>query len=216
MLKSIRLKNFKASQALPTLKQTVIVNSKGSVTSGPYVVKHLLLSCVMYSLVQAAPVFASEPVVAFAANGGFLELTLKRDGKAIDAIVELRDEKGTPILGETENGEATIPLPAGASYTIELKTGERTADPIRLYRTPTGVEPSRVLLSYGLRPCCRTKVQREPIIAGAPDPAPEPEEPRWWDWRLVLAGIVGIWLAITLPFLFAKLMRRGAPGNSKE
>lgn len=146
-------------------------------------------------LVVAVPALASEPVVVFNSNGGFLELTLKHEGKAIEAIVELRDEKGVPILGETENGEATIPLPAGDSFIVELKIGERTADPIRLYRTATGVEPSRVLLSYGLRPCCRSKLKREPIIAGAPDPQPEIDDAGWWDWRLGLAALVGVLLA---------------------
>lgn len=166
------------------------------------------IATIVCAMLIVASAQASEPVVAFAANGGFLEMTLTHDGKAIEAIVELRDEKGVPIVGETDKGEATIPLPAGESYVIEIKTGERTADPIRLYRTATGVEPSRVLLSYGLRPCCRSKVVREPIIAGAPDPPPvELEDAVWWDWRLGLAIFVGVWLAVIV-FLFVVLRPR--------
>ena len=169
--------------------------------------KQLVIWSVFTSLVLASPAYASEPVVAFVANGGFLELALKQDGKPIEAIVELRDEKGVPSLGETYMGEALIPLPAGDSFIIELKTGERTADPIRLYRTPTGVEPSRVQLSYGLRPCCRSKLQREPIIAGAPDPMPVMDEAGWWDLPIGVVIAVWVWLTAVVSLSFFVVRR---------
>jgi hypothetical protein len=102
---------------------------------------------------------AAEPQAAFALKHGWVEFALRQDGRPVaDAKIQIMDEKGVKF-GEGETGaagETAFPLPPGASFVVEIKAGERIADPIRLFKSAAGVEPVRVLLSYGLRPCCRS------------------------------------------------------------
>ena len=119
---------------------------------------------------------ASEPQVTFALKAGWVDCSVRQDGKPVDgAVIQILDERGVKFAeGETgPGGETAFPMPTGSSCIVEIKTGERTADPIRLIKTDGGVEPARVLLSYGLRPCCRSKlIKPEPIIAGFPNEPP--------------------------------------------
>ncbi len=131
---------------------------------------------------------AGEPQVTFALKAGWVEFSARQDGKPIDgAILVILDERGGKIAeGETgPSGETAFPMPTGgASCIVEIKTGARTADPIRLVKTEAGVEPARVLLSYGLRPCCRSKVTRpDPIVAGYPIETPNETENSDQPWR---------------------------------
>lgn len=129
----------------------------------------------------AGSIWAGEPQVTFALKAGWVDCSVRQDGKPIGgAVIQIQDERGAKFAeGETgPGGETAFPVPAGSSCIVEIKTGERTADPIRLIKTGGRVEPARVLLSYGLRPCCRSKlIKPEPIIAGNPIEAPvEPKE----------------------------------------
>ncbi len=121
-------------------------------------------------------VCAAEPQVTFALKAGWVDCSVRQDGKPIaGAVIQILDERGVKFAeGETgPGGETAFPMPAGSSCIVEIKTGERTADPIRLIKSDGGVEPARVLLSYGLRPLCRSKlIKPEPIIAGFPNEPP--------------------------------------------
>ncbi len=128
-----------------------------------------------------------EPRIAFAVKDGFVEFALRQNGEPIaDAIIEITDDKGRKFSGESgPDGEGAFPSQNSASFTVEIKTGARTADPIRLYKTADGIEPARVLLSYGLRPCCRGLAKAKPIIVGSPFEPQTPaasEESASWLW----------------------------------
>jgi hypothetical protein len=104
---------------------------------------------------------AAEPHAAFAVKDGWVECVLRRDGKPVpDAVIQIIDERGKNFAtGDTDQqGQAVFPLAPGSSFIVEIKTKERSADPIRLFKIDGAIEPSRVLLSYGLRPCCRSKL----------------------------------------------------------
>ena len=145
-----------------------------------------------------------EARVTFAIKAGWVEMTLRKDGAPVaGATMRIVDEKGREATGETgDDGEAAFPLPAGESCLVEIKIGDRLADPIRLYRTKDGVDPGRVLLSYGLRPCCRGRAKSEPVVIGAPsEPAVTFDvQPSPWRWLgiafLTFVGIamLGFWL----------------------
>jgi hypothetical protein len=145
----------------------------------------------------------AEARVKFAIKDGWVELLLQKDGAPVaDALVKVIDEKGRDAAtGETgDDGQAAFPMPAGSSLVVEIKIGDRLADPIRLYRTKAGVEPERVLLSYGLRPCCRGRAKSDPVIVGSATAPPDvPEEPSPWRWWwLVPVGMIGIAAAASL------------------
>ena len=128
---------------------------------------------------------AAEPQAAFAFKDGWVEFAVRQDGQPVaNALIQVIDERGTDFAqGETgEEGQAAFPLPRGSWFMVEIKTGNRSADPIRLYKMDEGIEPARVLLSYGLRPCCRFK--------SAPTAATDPRVPGWLFPAAVSAGLV--------------------------
>ena len=167
--------------------------------------------------VGVAPCAAEEPRVAFKLKDGFVEFALRQDGKPIAATIDVIDEHGKKIAaGETgPEGESAFPLPGGASFTVEIKAEARTADPIRLYRTKNGIEPARVLLSYGLRPCCRGRAKSEPIIAGAPDEPPaQPEERSSAPvWLLAMPIVLLLTAALTLVMRHKQSIPRAAENH---
>jgi hypothetical protein len=113
---------------------------------------------------------AGEPQAEFALKAGWVECTVEGEGKPLaDALIRILDEKGSNFAeGETdERGQGQFPVPEGKWFTVEIKTGKRTADPIRLSKTGAGIEPARVLLSYGLRPCCRVLLRRDAVKSEA-------------------------------------------------
>lgn len=144
----------------------------------------------------ATPVRAAEPRATFALQAGWVDLSVRQDGKPVaGAVIRILDERGMKFAeGETGAlGETAFPMPPGASCTVEIKTGERTADPIRLVETGGGVEPARVLLSYGLRPCCRSVlVQAEPIIVGHPVEPPAEWKDSIYPWAVLGAALFGV------------------------
>jgi hypothetical protein len=136
----------------------------------------------------------AEPQATFTLKNGWVEFALRKDGRPVaNATIQVINEHGKNLGdGETgENGQTAFPLPPGASFVVvEIKAGERTADPIRLYKRDSSVEPARVLLSYGLRSCCRSiKPQGEVIIVSEPTETAH-EEPMPWHFAVpVIAGL---------------------------
>lgn len=157
----------------------------------------LWLTGVLVAVGLDAPCDAGEPQVAFTLKAGWVDVVVRQDGKPLGVSIQLLDERGvTFAAGETgSGGETAFPMPPGSFCTVEIKTGEKTADPIRLHKTDHGVEPGRVLLSYGLQPCCRSKlIKPEPIIAGYPvEPSAEANRSSALHWaKLTLAIVIGV------------------------
>jgi hypothetical protein len=140
---------------------------------------------------------ASEMHALFSFKDGWVEFSLRKDGRPFaNATIQIIDEKGVKFgEGETgEEGETSFPLPSGSSFVVEIKAGQRTADPIRLFKSESGVEPARVLLSYGLRPCCRSIRSRgDVMIVGEKTETPlvPNEDPAFWQFLVpAFAGVV--------------------------
>jgi LPXTG-motif cell wall-anchored protein len=156
----------------------------------------------VHLLVPAARATSAEPQAAFALSKGWVELGLKLDGRPVaDAVIEVTDERGANFgTGETgADGQAVFPMPPGATFVVEIKSGGRSADPIRLYRNGDAIEPSRVLLSYGLRPCCRFKSRGDD--AGPTEAIPSsPQTQAGMPWLPLTgaAALVGaaLWIAM--------------------
>lgn len=157
-------------------------------------------------LIAVAPCRGEEPQVAFVLKDGWVELVLRQHGKPLaDARMQVTDERGRNFAqGETgKDGEAGFPLPRGNSFIVEFKTGERMADPIRLARVDDEVQPARVLLSYGLRPCCRFKGRPEAVIEPTETEVPAaPVVSPTWLWIAALP--IGIALVAVLLFMMTR------------
>lgn len=110
------------------------------------------------TVVFVSPVAAGEPQVAFVVRDGWVEFTLAQDDKPVpDAQVRVFTTNGHKFAeGETgPGGRGEFPLPPGHSFRVEIKIGDRTADPIMLMPIDDHVVPTNVLLSFGLAPCYR-------------------------------------------------------------
>ena len=110
------------------------------------------------TVVFVSPVAAGEPQVAFVVKDGWVEFTLAQDDKPVpDAQVRVFTTNGHKFAeGETgPGGRGEFPLPPGHSFRVEIKLGDRTADPILLTPIDNHVVPTNVLLSFGLAPCCK-------------------------------------------------------------
>lgn len=129
------------------------------------------------------PCHAAEPTVSFQVKKGWVSFALQQNGKPVPAVVQVLDEHGRTFAegetGQEDRGE--FPLPAGSTFTIEIKVGSRTADPICLRRAEggTSVEPGNVLLSFGLRPCCRVSGRGGPTAGKDVPPASPRSVPAW-------------------------------------
>lgn len=132
-----------------------------------------------------------------------------KEGEPIaNAVIQVTDEKGKSFAeGQTEDdGQAAFPMPSGASFTVEIKTGNRTSDPIRLFKKETGIEPARVLLSYGLRPCCRflSHGDKEAVVETAnPQPAAAPAT-SLPSWGLPVALVTTLLIAAAIWFVWKR------------
>lgn len=116
----------------------------------------LLLSVLLIG--GATPAQAGEPQIAFSLKKGWIRFSLTKEEKAIpDAQVTVYDEAGNKFAeGETDaQGQGEFPVPAGALFRVEVKTEGRTADLIQLTKSEGELFPNRVLLSFGLAPCCK-------------------------------------------------------------
>lgn len=110
-------------------------------------------------LISSLPTNAAEPQISFAVKNRWVQFTLTHDDKPVtNGMVRVFDGFGNTFAeGETgTNGQGEFPLPSGHQFRVEIKIGDRAADPIPV--TSIGgnrVVPNRVLLSFGLAPCCR-------------------------------------------------------------
>lgn len=144
---------------------------------------------------------AGEPHITIGVKDGWAEFTVLQDGKPCpDVSVHVIDQQGKSFArGEAgPEGEGVFPLPGGPYFVVEVKTGARTADPIWLRRTGNTVEPERLLLSYGLLPCCRSPVRSSPKnTADLQSPSPTAESA---DWLVRTGSSVALLLAFVLAF----------------
>jgi hypothetical protein len=169
----------------------------------------LAVLLVLFASSGSAFAHPTEPQATFQLKKGWVEVAIRKDGKPLEsATFEIMDEKGAKFgAGEIDaEGQTAFPLPHGASFIVEIKTGDRTADPIRLFKTDVGVEPARVLLSYGLRPCCRSIKSRGDMPSVEDEtqtPAPT-EKPTPW---LMLASVFAGVSIIVVTLLFVVLRR---------
>jgi len=152
-------------------------------SEGSAVVCRTLLALSVLALPAVA---AAEPRVAFTVEDGWLRFAVRQDDKPVaDAAVSVFTEQGAPwAKGETgDNGKGGFPLPRGDEVLVELKLGEKTADLITLRRTGDGVEPAEVLVTFGLRPCCRVP-SRGGVYQPGPDVSPA-SSGRWLAWTVM-------------------------------
>ena len=142
-------------------------------------------------LATASPAHAAEPQVAFVVKGGWVEFGLTRDGKPVaDAQVLVFDGQGGKLAeGESgPEGRGEFPLPTGNPFRVEIKVGNRNADPIRLTKVDDRVVPANVLLSFGLAPCCRVPSRGWGVSSEQKPDATADPTPSW----LLAAGVAGL------------------------
>ncbi len=128
---------------------------------------------------------------------------LRKEARGIaDAEVRIFDERGGSFgTGQTgSNGDSEFPLPPGKAFHVEIKVGDKFCDPIRLFNHGDKVEPSRVLLSFGLKPCCRNVFAKE-SEEGSPSEAPIEIEPPLSTAMFVIGEISLLTLAAGVCFL---------------
>jgi hypothetical protein len=155
---------------------------------------------------SSRPGMAREPEVEFSLKAGWVDCTIDQDGKPIpDALVRIMDTSGRNFAeGETdERGQGQFPVPDGNWFIVEIKTGKRTADAIRLSRTADAIQPGRVLLSYGLRPCCRVLARKGSQTGAATTWSPPAEATIW-----ILAGTIAGALVCTVAIILIAGRRR--------
>lgn len=115
-------------------------------------------------LIESGVGAAAEPQVDFSLKAGWVECGVTKDGEPVrDAVFHIISASGSKFAeGETDDrGQGQFPVPPGKWFIVEIKTGTRTADAIRLVHDSDGIQPAKVLLSYGLRPCCRVLAKKD-------------------------------------------------------
>ena len=123
------------------------------------------------TLMFVSPTAAGEPQVAFVVKGDWVELTITHDDQPVtDAQVRVFTTDGYMFeVGETgKAGRGEFPIPPGTELRVEIKIGERNADPIQLTKIDDYVVPTNVLLSFGLAPCCRVPSRIGVLGVGLP------------------------------------------------
>jgi hypothetical protein len=156
----------------------------------------VLLATVMF----VSPVAAGEPQVAFVVKDGWVEFTLAQDDKPVpDAQVRVFTTNGHKFAeGETgPGGRGEFPLPPGHSFRVEIKIGDRTADPILLTPIDDHVVPTNVLLSFGLAPCC--KVPSRGTFGSEVQEAPTATSPGSFPiWAQVVCSVLFMALGVSI------------------
>jgi len=144
----------------------------------------------------------AEPQVGFVVKKGWLHFKVEKEEAGLPGVVvQSFDSNGQKFAeGETgDGGTGSFPLPPGNRFMVELKVGNRNADPVWLTKIDSDVVPREVLLSFGLRPCCRLSVIKDAEKSTLPE-----EESSWLPW--ICSGAVvmaGIWMSLY------RLRRRG-------
>ncbi|MBM4068351.1 MAG: hypothetical protein FJ271_05335 [Planctomycetes bacterium] len=146
---------------------------------------------------------ARDPQAAFALKGGWVECTVEHDDRPVaNAALVILDGQGNKFAdGETdETGQGQFPLPGGGSFSVEIKTGKKTWDPIRLVKVDKEIQPAKVLLSYQLRPCCRGLVKRDTSWkAAAPTVSPSDRLLLWVIGAAAACAVLGAIVFVRMP-----------------
>jgi hypothetical protein len=146
------------------------------------------------------PTMATEPQVAFEVNDGWMSFSLTHDEKPVaNAKVRVLDTRGG-VFAEGEpgpEGRGEFPMPPSHYFLVEIKVAERIADPIMLTKRGNGVAPDSVLLSFGLRACCR--VSPSSVGAGSSDQN-SPPIPPWWPLVIGTSVLLCLTTAIVLRY----------------
>jgi len=168
------------------------------------------------TVVFVSPVAAGEPQVAFVVKDGWVEFTLAQDDKPVpDAQVRVFTTNGHKFAeGETgPGGRGEFPLPPGHSFRVEIKLGDRTADPILLTPIDNHVVPTNVLLSFGLAPCCKvpSRGMFGSEVQDAPTTSPTATSPGSFPiWAQVVCSVLFTALGISIIWMSR---RRTSPTN---
>ncbi|MEZ6143543.1 MAG: SpaA isopeptide-forming pilin-related protein [Zavarzinella sp.] len=104
------------------------------------------------------PISASEPHVAFTVKDGWVEMAISHDANPVPEATFQIYSSNAQLFAEGETGKegrAEFPLPPGPYFRVELKIDGRNADSIQLTKIEDYVVPARVLLSFGIAPCCK-------------------------------------------------------------
>jgi hypothetical protein len=168
------------------------------------------------TLLFVSPVAAREPQIAFAVKDGWVEITVTHDDKPVaDAQVRVITLSGHKFAeGETgPEGRGEFPLPPGTDFRVEIKVGDRNADPIRLTKIDDHVVPTNVLLSFGISPCCKLPSRGSMFGSGekeVPIPSPQTSPP----------GSMPIWMqagcAVAFTILGVFILLGSRRSTSKE
>ena len=168
------------------------------------------------TVVFVSPVAAGEPQVAFVVKDGWVEFTLAQDDKPVpDAQVRVFTTNGHKFAdGETgPGGRGLFPLPRGHFFLVEIKIGDRTADPILLTPIDNHVVPTNVLLSFGLAPCCKvpSRGMFGSEVQDAPTTSPTATSPGSFPiWAQVVCSVLFTALGISIIWMSR---RRTSPTN---
>ncbi|HEY7155617.1 MAG TPA: hypothetical protein VH575_16770 [Gemmataceae bacterium] len=173
----------------------------------PKVAVVVVMTCLMTCWLDLSAT-ASEPHVAFEVSKDRLRFALTHDEKPV-ANAGVRVFDGILVCAVAESGpdgRGEFVMPSGRLFSVEIKIGDRTVDRIFLKKTGDQVFPSRVLLSFGLAPCCRM-----PSRGWAADSQKMPTSdglsaliPSW----LPTAGVVGIELFVVVTVTLTRFSRR--------
>lgn len=150
---------------------------------------------------------AAEPQVEFEVKSDRVAFAVTRDEQPV-AAAKVRVFDGILVYAEAESGpdgRGECPMPPGEFFRVDIQIGDRTADRILLRKIDDHVFPSRVLLTFGLAPCCRVPSrgwaawsQRVPASDAQADSTPS-----WW----VVAGGAGIALFVFVTTILTRVPR---------
>lgn len=155
---------------------------------------------------------ASEPDVVFTVKDGWLSFVVTHDEKPVpNAQIQVYDHQGTKFAeGDSDaQGRGEFPLPPGPHFVMEFRVEQRTSDPITVTKLPGDqLAPARVLLSFGLAPCCRVPA-RVPSELDEWEAAQERRAQAWRTWGRV--GGAGLLAAIGVVLI----VRSRRPGHKE-
>ncbi len=144
-------------------------------------------------LLWSTSVRSAEPVVTFQLEDGWVVLTLHQEQRPIaDAGIKVFDRNDRVFAEGTtdEQGMGTFPLPKGDSFLVDVRIGAKTADSIRLSVIDQQIEPSRVLLTFGLQPCCQAPSRTAAATANLHEESSPVQPGRLPTWLQALGGVV--------------------------
>ncbi|NBO91085.1 MAG: hypothetical protein EBV06_02025 [Planctomycetia bacterium] len=148
-------------------------------------------------------ILANGPTASFTFEDGFVIARVTKDGRPA-GVCQIKVYNGTsspPLVeGETEGGVGTFPL-GGKAGLVGITIDGKECDLIPLQVTGKEISPSRVLLTFGSRPCC--------IVAKKEKETPIPtDQTNEYLTYGILAGSVMLIVSISMA------MMRG--GNAKR